>query len=718
MATNGKYGIGITLRARQQVSGPVAAAKRSIHSLGGNVVKSAERMRTSMERANIGVRLFTGSLRLLKGAFGLAKDAAGIEQEMVLAQQAAIGESRVALVRYAKVAKDIGLDTQFSTLQSAQALRQLIQTGRRGADNLRNVLGPAAALATASMGKLGLVSSVKLADSALSAFRQKAKSTKNVFDILLHATNSFKLQIEELPMAINKLSRGSSAFRMTATDAAMTLGMIKLVGGSIASNARLASRSMLMLMRGNVQKKLKSALGVDVLDSMGKYKSFPMIINNIGKSMEKWTQGKQGAFISQLLGAQAVDPVLKIIESLRKKGIRGMDGITRFGANAIKFYRKESLAAQGSVKELLALNAPKALLDHARKMRAAGGQLNRASKAQMATFAGQLNVLGGRWKGLKETIGSGLSKVFQPFVTRLSKGLRRVVGWIDKLSPSLRRAASVGVVMGGILLAIIGGLFALKLALVTVIPLAWALFGPFIIAGLKAAAVAGLLALIWNKNFGNIQGIVSQMWAGFKEGWRTSIMPLIDDVLPDLKIVFLQAWVAIKSILKAFGLQSEGTTKRAGGKWFEFGNLVGMVAGFVVRAIGSIIFVIAKAISLFAQLLGWVAKGGRRFTNWVGLTDPASPSISQASGKLSKGKAGNPLSPGGPTTAGVPPAVPNQLAGQLAALRQAFQQQSQAKQPIHVTTKLDVDGRQVASATKEVTAADKGRGFRRSGQGG
>ena len=284
MATNGQYGVGIFLNARQNVSRPARAAGRSMRALSGKVVQSAQMIGRATQAARGGIMLMVAGLKSLRGMFNIAQQAGKFEQEMV-AVQAIMGLTTKHLREMERIAVQAGLSTQFSPLESARAMRALAQAGLTAKESVQ-VLRPALDLAAVSLGKLSPQRAAGVANATLKAFGLQAHQAKSAMNSLVNTTNRFNITVEQLPIGIGNMSRGVIALRQGMDDSLIALGIVKNVLPDVSNAATLTSSAMLRIADPTVQAKLKQ-LGIRFKNARGDFLPFVEIVHHMNKRLSE-----------------------------------------------------------------------------------------------------------------------------------------------------------------------------------------------------------------------------------------------------------------------------------------------------------------------------------------------------------------------------------------------------------------------------------------------
>lgn len=685
-ARNGKFGVGILIDAQNRVTGPAETAARSMMVLGRDVAASGRVIQASMQVAAGGIAVMAAGLKGLKKLFSIANEAGKFTQEMA-AVQTIIGANAKEFKLLEKTALQAGLATQFSPLESAQALRAFAQAGLTGRDAMK-ALRPALDLASVSLGKLSPERAAQTLNATLKTFGMAADKSKFAMNALVGATNKFNISVHDLPIAIGNVARGAKALNQDMDSTLNVLGLVKNVLPQMGSAATLTSSAMLRIADATVQKKLKK-LGVTIQDSKGKFLPLINIFNNLQKTLKhKYTKEvDRAAVVTKLLGKRAIAPFVVVTGQL-EKGVRvsqrltkGMKGITIDpksrqaivkGDQAIQFLNLRAKAMRGEVEKI-----PKAFIGlrkEALRVRKEAGKGGGAGdlfvKRMLGTFRGQVTLLKGAWESFMIAIGKPLIAAFKPFVSMMFHGLGKITKFVIGLNKAFKETLGRFFVGFSVSTMLTGAVVALKAAFVFLKPVIWAAMVPL----LKLIAIAALLTLageglrhVWEKNLGGIRTAVMSLWMGIKQGFNEFIGPLMNHLLPFLGEVFKEMIGEIVKMLAAFGLVSKDTTGKMSVGWMEVGKILFKVFAFFLKAIILAVAGVAKLVGWIAYLVSWIGKAfsaiGGFFSRFFGGKKKTLPVVqvqAKAGGKtltVTQGQA-NTVAPKSPTPRPVPIGTP------------------------------------------------------------
>lgn len=668
MARNGKFGIGILLEAKNQVSGPANAAAESMKGVAKTVSVVAKRVAPALKKMAQGALAMKVGFEGLKILAGLANNAGLFAQEMA-ATGVIMGVTRKELSKLEQVATRAGLATQFSPLQAAQTMRSLGQAGltaKQAIDTLR----PSLDLAAASLGSMEPALAGKTLNATLKTFGLSADQSRLAMNSLVNMTNKFNIGVEDLPIAIGNVARGAIALRQDMDSTLVTLGLVKNILPDVSSAATLTSSAMLRVADKKIQKKLEK-LGVAFKDQKGNFLPIIEIFNNFNQVIKKKfiQPTDQAAKVTEIFGKRAIAPFAAVTvqldrgvkvakrftEGMKNVGFDKKTGLSIVkGAQAIKFMQLQFKASRGEIDKI-----PKSFIGlrkEAARVRKEVGKTGGAGdifvKTLLDTFKGQIDLMKGAVESFLNAIGKPLIQVFRPFVTIAKNAFTSVANIIVAMNPKLKTLFAflaagtlVATTLVGAFLALSGAFSLVSLGITTFVL-------PFIlpvIALLKSVAVGVLLltgALIllkamWTTDWLAIRSIVFSVWSGIKSGFNTVFVPLLNTWLPLLKDAFMQVWGTIQTIMVQTGLAGQGSAASLITVFVWLGKIVGFVLGVILGAIVGIGIAIGKVIGWVVSLVSWVIGLFRTLLGFFGLIGKVSPKFAKIAkaGKVSSAAA-------------------------------------------------------------------------------
>lgn len=398
-----------------------------------------------------------------------------------------------------QLAKKMGAETKYSSLEAAQGIEELIKAGVSVTDIINGGLEGALSLATA--GELGLAEAAEIASTALNAFKDDNLSVIQAADLLAGAANASATSVSEMQHSLAMVSAVASGIGLSFKDTTTALAVFAQ-NGLKGSDAGTSLKTMLLNLSPSTKEASKKMKELGLLTEKGTSAFF-----NANGSI------KSVAEIADLLRTK----LSHLNEEQRQNALR-----TMFGADAIR-------AANILYKE-----GAKGITNMAEAM-------TKIKSADVA--ATKLDNVKGRIEQLKgslETAAISLGNALLPTIDKVVAKVQKMTDWFNKLSPEMREnivqaglaaagftavatAIGIGLSVAG---AAISGFGALAASL-------GAIAGPAALAAIGIGAVAGLVVSVKNDfkkakevNLEHAESLIKQQQA--LEGLTTRFQELSD----------------------------------------------------------------------------------------------------------------------------------------------------------------------------------------------
>jgi phage-related protein len=595
--------------------------------------------------ASSGIQAAIGGIfSSIQGGFKLGAD---FEQQLS-GIKALTGATAEEMKKIEGVALKAGKETAFSALEAAKGLEELLKAGLNASQAQEGLKG---ALDLAAAGGIGVADAAEIASTALNAFKNDNLSVAQASDILAGAANASATSVGELKFGLSAASAVTSAVGMSFKDTNTALALFAQNGlkGSDAGtslktmflNLQPSTKAQVNLFKElgleslNVEKgwQFLKEKGIDVAksaDSIGSAfvqmaqkqlgaKKVNQDVLDLARKMEVQSGFSRSAFFNE---AGQVKKLSEISGELRK-ALSGMNDAQRLSALETLFGSDAIRAANILYKEGA---------DGVNKMTDAMGKFTAAdvAKEKLNNFAGTLENLKGTIEtALIQTFASIIPKI-TPLLDQLNVAVNKInfeqlgqtigtvlVGAVNLLSGTISFVSNnftllssvlTGLVAGGVALGVVSAFTAISAA-ITAFGVAAAAAGgitsmaffPITAAVVAIGLVVAGLALAWQTNFGNIQGItqtvlstISSVWSStwsaissfFTATWATisgafnstvsTISSLWTSFTNTLSTVWNAIWETIKSFVSAVFLTIvalfTGNTDQIGGIWNSFGK--------------------------------------------------------------------------------------------------------------------------------------------------
>ena len=246
------------------------------------------------------------------GIFDAVKGYADFEEEMS-AVRAISGATGDEFQRLKEKAIQMGADTKYSALESAQAFRYMGMAGWKTKDMIGGIAG-IMNLAAASGEDLAMTSDI-VTDS-LSAFGLQAKDSAMFADVLAAAATNSNTNVAMMGQTFKYAAPVAGALGFSIQDTALAVGLMANQGikGSEAGTSLRAMMTRLVKPTKESGQAM-DILGLNILDANGKMKPFRDIIADIREGMKKLTPESKAAVAGMLAGQEAMSGLLALVNS-------------------------------------------------------------------------------------------------------------------------------------------------------------------------------------------------------------------------------------------------------------------------------------------------------------------------------------------------------------------------------------------------------------------
>ena len=246
------------------------------------------------------------------GVFDAVKGYADFEEEMS-AVKAISGATADEFQKLNEKAIQMGADTKFSALESAQAFKYMGMAGWKTNEMIGGIAG-IMNLAAASGEDLAMTSDI-VTDS-LSAFGLQAKDSAMFADVLAAAATNSNTNVALMGQTFKYAAPVAGALGFSVQDTALAVGLMANQGikGSEAGTALRAMMTRLVKPTKESGEAM-DILGLNILDANGKMKPFRDIIADIREGMKKLSPDSKAAVAGMLAGQEAMSGLLALVNS-------------------------------------------------------------------------------------------------------------------------------------------------------------------------------------------------------------------------------------------------------------------------------------------------------------------------------------------------------------------------------------------------------------------
>lgn len=493
MAMN-NLGLGFIFRATDMASPVMRKVEGGFKKMDGTTAAAG----ASMTKHMAGVAAGLGVAAV--GAVGLAlafKSASAFgEFDAALAKvQGRLGASAEDMKILEDRAKRAGLETEFSPVEAVQGLEELTAKGLNATD-AATALGGALNLAAA--GQISVSAAANTVSAAMNVFGIEAARAGEVADKLLKVTSLTALSAGDMELAMGNLGRGVSQTNQEFEDMLVLTGLVKNTGVDVSVASSSISSALLAL--GKNAKQFRK-LGIEVTDAKGEFKSLQEVMVDAEQVMAKKFP-------------DAADRAAGSLKLFTKFGLTSFGAVMKQANTGLKDQNGNIIKGADAIANYIA------------RVKGAKGMGDAAMAAKENTLPGQLKLLQGSLQTLAIEFGRAFSDVFKPivkgvkdFVNVLIDALAVIPGPVKKVVAALFVMASVILLVGGVVLALVSGVALLKMAFIAFMPPLGAL-GVGI--GIAAGVLLGLVAIFktvkvgFDENIGGFGDAVKDVFGKVK----------------------------------------------------------------------------------------------------------------------------------------------------------------------------------------------------------
>ena len=357
----------LLLSAKDRMSSPIHGAvvksQKDFEALQNRIKSTSDTLNTIGTRAMVaGAAIGAPFVIGVKKAADFGAELSNIK--------ALTGENAQNMALLRELALKMGADTQYSALESAQGMSELLKAGLSVVQVMNG--GIQGALTLAAAGDIELAASAEIASTALNAFKADNLTVSQAADILAGAANASATGVSELQYSLASCSAVASGFGMSFMDTNTALAVFAQNGlkGSDAgtslksmlmnlqprTDAQIATMVKLGLATGRLTKVTKSGkeqyqlLSNAFYDSNGKIKSIAEISGLLHDKLKHLTSQQRLYALETIFGADAI----RAANILYTEGAQGVQNM----AASMKKVSAAEVAAEkmnnlkGSIEEL------------------------------------------------------------------------------------------------------------------------------------------------------------------------------------------------------------------------------------------------------------------------------------------------------------------------------------------------------------------------------
>ncbi|MCC4509075.1 phage tail tape measure protein [Limosilactobacillus reuteri] len=538
----------------QSFSSTLARAGQATQSFGNAVNSKMQGVGTAMKVA--GAATTAMGVKALKG-FG------DFQQTLNTTAVVAGGTSK-DIKGLSEVANQMGEDLPLSAQDAANAMLEMARNGA-SLDDIKKQF-PAIAQASTAAGS-DLETTAGVVQQSMNIWSDSLKSPEQAAAILVQTANASNASIEDMQQALATIGSTAKLAGMDMGTTSEAIGLLTNRGFSAAQASDDLNHAITqMLAPSSVAKKQMDALGLTFVDSAGKMKPFPQILQEIADKTDGMGKAQKTAALKAMFGAAGMKAIAPLLDAIKDKSgnasrswsayADAQDKAAGTTARAQKTLSSQSAEMQKNVGASLeqvggawealrntSMESAKDINNHYLKMMASAMDWAKTSKSGTAgvirSFIGlspaigaAATAIGGILSGYGKMISLG-GKVIGTVgnIGRVLVVLGQSGGSITKVIDSLKALESQSKIVKGVLMAfqgvkaVWGGLTTVVSAVSGAIQALWGVMAtnPITLVIAAIAAVVAALVLFFTKTklgqqiWSNFVNWLKQAWTSLKE---------------------------------------------------------------------------------------------------------------------------------------------------------------------------------------------------------
>jgi len=336
----GTIGTGIVFTLYDEFSKTSDTISQKMQNLDGITEKAMGNINASLVKMKLGFASMVAGAAIIGALSFPVSKAADFEQQLS-SIKAVSGATNAEMATMKSLSLQLGKDTKYSALESAQGIEELIKAGI----SLDQVVhgGVQGALSLAAAGEIEVADAAEIASTALNAFKNDALSVTQAADILAGAANASATDVMGLKLGLSQASAVASGLKMSFLDTSTGLALFAQ-NGLKGSDAGTSFKNMLLnlIPTTKAQITLSKQLGLITkdgsnafFDQNGKLKSLAGIADTVQTAFSGLSDEQRTAAMITLFGSDAI----RASNILYKEGTKGVNdmqsAMTKFTAAGV-----------------------------------------------------------------------------------------------------------------------------------------------------------------------------------------------------------------------------------------------------------------------------------------------------------------------------------------------------------------------------------------------
>lgn len=314
----------VKLRAKDDATPTVKKIKDELNKFKGKVYTATVNVKQNLSGAagkamdKVSGAMFGATAQMAGmagigfGIFDAVKGYADFEEEMS-AVKAISGATGDEFNQLKEKAIQMGADTKYSALESAQAFRYMGMAGWKTGEMIDGIAG---IMNLAAASGEGLAMTADIVTDSLSAFGLQAKDSSMFADVLSAAATSSNTNVALMGQTFKYAAPVAGALGYSVQDVAIAVGLMANQGIK-GSESGTALRSMMTRMVKPTKESAAAmqTLGLNIVDANGKMRPFRDIMKDIRTGMSKLTPESKASVAAMLAGQEAMSGLLALVNS-------------------------------------------------------------------------------------------------------------------------------------------------------------------------------------------------------------------------------------------------------------------------------------------------------------------------------------------------------------------------------------------------------------------
>ena len=270
------------------------------------------------------------------------------------------------------LANKMGADLPLSAQDCADAMIEMARNGA-GIKDIKEQFPAIAQAATAAGADIKATAGV--VQESMNIWGKSLESPQQAAAILVQTANASNASIEDMGQALATIGGTASNAHISMQNVSEAIGLLTNKGFSAAQASIDLNHAIIqMVSPSKTAKNAMTELGISFVDSQGKMKQFPLILQELNKAMANLKPDEKAQKLKAMFGTAGMQAVLPLLDSVKNKS---NDAKVSWDA-----YAKEQEKAAGSTKKATVTLK---------------GQANEMQK----NIGSSIEQLGGNWESLR-----------------------------------------------------------------------------------------------------------------------------------------------------------------------------------------------------------------------------------------------------------------------------------------------------------------------------